>query len=81
MGISDLKKMSLVETLQVNQDLCYLYPEVTKASILAHFGIAAPVSAAPVSATPFSQPRYKQPIKSESAVPPELNRLFHNCAV
>uniref|UniRef100_A0A914UU30 SH2 domain-containing protein n=1 Tax=Plectus sambesii TaxID=2011161 RepID=A0A914UU30_9BILA len=47
MDIDDLKKMSLVERLQVNQDLHYLYPEIPKASILAHFGIAAPVTATP----------------------------------
>uniref|UniRef100_A0A914V5R9 STAT transcription factor DNA-binding domain-containing protein n=1 Tax=Plectus sambesii TaxID=2011161 RepID=A0A914V5R9_9BILA len=61
MGIGDLQKMSLVETLQVNQDLHYLYPEVTKASILAHF-----VKTAPVSTTPST--RYWPAIKSESAV-------------
>uniref|UniRef100_A0A914VDY5 STAT transcription factor DNA-binding domain-containing protein n=1 Tax=Plectus sambesii TaxID=2011161 RepID=A0A914VDY5_9BILA len=80
MGISDLKKMSLVERLQVNQDLHNMYleasevpevREITKASILAHFGIAAPVSAPP-SLRPYLLTK-----PALSICWPTPNRLFH----
>uniref|UniRef100_A0A914W7A7 STAT transcription factor DNA-binding domain-containing protein n=1 Tax=Plectus sambesii TaxID=2011161 RepID=A0A914W7A7_9BILA len=80
MGISDLKKMSLVERLQVNQDLHNMYlevsevrevREVTKASILAPFGVPAPVIAPP-SRRPYL---LTKPALSISW--PTPNRLFH----
>uniref|UniRef100_A0A914WKC6 STAT transcription factor DNA-binding domain-containing protein n=1 Tax=Plectus sambesii TaxID=2011161 RepID=A0A914WKC6_9BILA len=73
MGISDLKKMSLVETLRANQDLHYLYPEVTKTAILDHFAQKSPIEVTQKCTNLGHKPYTKQRIHTFARPEPDTS--------